>query len=123
MQVLASTLPLNDEGVFVQLLIHVQLFATPWTAAHQASLSFTFSWSFFKFMSIESVMPSNHLILSLPLLLLPSNLSRVFSNERVEWKPFPALGPWDHAVQGPTPPGFLTPLLSASCLPSLSSIT
>ena len=76
MHVLASTLPLNDEGVFVQLLIHVQLFATPWTAAHQASLSFTISWSFFKFMSIESVMPSNHLILSRPLLLLPSNLSQ-----------------------------------------------
>ena len=47
-------------------------FATPWTAAHQASLSLTISWSLLKFMSIESVMPSNHLILCYPLLLLPS---------------------------------------------------
>ena len=46
------------------LLSHVRLFATPWTAAHQASLSFTISWSLLKLMSIESVMPSNHLILS-----------------------------------------------------------
>ena len=43
----------------VQLLSHVQLFMTPWTAAHQASLSFTISWSLFRLMSIESVMPSN----------------------------------------------------------------
>ena len=56
----------------VQLLSHVQLFVTPWTAACQASLSITNSWSLFKLMSIESVMPSNHLILCLPLLLLPS---------------------------------------------------
>ena len=48
------------------------LFATPWTAAHQASLSITNSWSLLKLMSIESVMPSNHLILCRPLLLLPS---------------------------------------------------
>ena len=61
----------------------VQLFATPWTAAHQAPLSFTISQSLFKFMSIESVMPSNHLILCHLLLLLPSVFSsiRVFSNE------------------------------------------
>ena len=50
----------------------VQLFATPWTAAHQASLSITNSWSLLKLMSIESVMPSYHLILCGPLLLLPS---------------------------------------------------
>ena len=50
----------------------VSLFATPWTAAHQASLSITNSWSLLKLMSIESVMPSNHLILCRPLLLLPS---------------------------------------------------
>ena len=58
-------------------------FATPWTVAHQASLSFTISWSLLKLMSIESVMPSNHLILCHPLLLLPSIFSstRVFSNE------------------------------------------
>ena len=63
----------------------VQLFATPWTAAHQASLSFTVSWSFLKFMSIESVMPSNHLVPCHPLLLPPSILPsiRVFSSELV----------------------------------------
>ena len=67
----------------VQLLSHVQLFATPWTAARQASLSITNSWSLLKLMSIESVMPSNHLILRHPLLLLPSIFPsiRVFSNE------------------------------------------
>ena len=67
----------------VQSLSHVQLFATPWTAAHQASPSITNSQSLLKFMSIESVMPSNHLILCCPLFLLPSIFSsiRVFSNE------------------------------------------
>ena len=58
--------------VVFQLLSHVQSFATPWTAAHQASLSFTISWSLFKLMSIESVMLSNHHILCHPLFLLPS---------------------------------------------------
>ena len=69
----------------VQPLSHVQLFATPWTAAHQASLSFTNSWSLLKFMSIEWVRPSNHLILCHPLLLQPSIFPtiRVFSNESV----------------------------------------
>ena len=69
--------------VVVQLLSHVRLFAPSWTAAHQASLFFTISWSLLKFMSIESVMPSNHLILCRPLLLLPSIFPsiRVFSNE------------------------------------------
>ena len=69
----------------VQLLSHVQLFATPWTAACQASLSITNSWSFLKLVSIESVMPSNHLIPCRPLLLLPSIFPciRVFSNESV----------------------------------------
>ena len=69
----------------VQLLSCVQLFATPWTAAQQASLSITSSWSLLKLTSIESVMPSNHLILCYPL-LLPS--IRVFSNEsalRIRW--------------------------------------
>ena len=75
----------------VQLLSHVQLFATPWTATHQASLSITNSWSLLKFMSIESMMPSNHLILCRPL-LLPSSIYpsiRVFSNEsviRIRWQ-------------------------------------
>jgi len=62
---------------------HVRLFVTQWTAAHQASLSITNSQSLLKLMSIESVMPSNHLILCRPLLLLPSIFPsiRVFSNE------------------------------------------
>ena len=66
-------------------LCHVQLFATPWTAAHQASLSISNSQSLLKLMSIESVIPSNHLILCHPLLLLPSIFLsiRVFSNESV----------------------------------------
>ena len=69
----------------VQSLSHVWLFVTPWTAARQASLSITNSRSLLKFMSIESVMPSNHLILCHPLLLLPSFVPsiRVFSNESV----------------------------------------
>ena len=67
----------------VQSLSHVWLYVTPWTAAYQASLSFTISWGLLKLMSIESVMPSNHLILCQPLLLLPSIFLsiRVFSNE------------------------------------------
>ena len=69
----------------VQLLSHVWLFATPWTAACQASLSITNSQSLLKLMSIELVMPSNHLILCCPLLLPPSIFPsiRVFSNELV----------------------------------------
>ena len=61
----------------------IQLFATPWTAAHQASLSFTISQSLLKLMSIDSAMPSNHLILCRPLLLLPSIFPSIrgFSNE------------------------------------------
>ena len=68
----------------VQLLSHVQLFATPWTAAGQVSLSMTNSWNLLKLMSIESLIPSNHLILCHPL-LLPSIFPsiRVFSNESV----------------------------------------
>ena len=69
----------------VQLLSCVQFFVTPWTTARQASLSITNSWSLLKLMSIELVMPSNHLILSHPILLLPSILPsiRVFSSESV----------------------------------------
>ena len=74
----------------VQSFSHVQLFATPWTAAHQSFLSITNSQSLLKLMSIESVMPSNHLILCHPLSLLPSIFSSitVFSNEsvlRIRW--------------------------------------
>ena len=67
----------------VQSLSCVQLFATPWITARQASLSITNSWSLLRLMSIESVMPSNHLILCRPLLLLPPvpPSIRVFSNE------------------------------------------
>ena len=67
----------------VQSLSRIRLFATPWNAAHQASLSITNSWSSLRLMSIESVMPSNHLILCRPLLLLPPipPSIRVFSNE------------------------------------------
>ena len=70
-------------SVIVQTLSRVQLLVTPWTTVCQASLSFTISWSLLKLMSIESVMPSNHLILCCPLLLLPSVFPsiRVFSNQ------------------------------------------
>ena len=69
----------------VQLLSHIQLFEPPWIVAHQASLSITNSQSLLKLMSIDSVMPSSHLILCCPLLLLPSIFPsiRVFSNESV----------------------------------------
>ena len=69
----------------VQLLSHVWLFATPWTAAPQSSLSLTNSRSLLKLTSIESAMPSNHLILCCPLLLLPSIVPSIgaFSNESV----------------------------------------
>ena len=78
----------RDEGalwiptVAVQLPSHVQLFATPWTTAH---LPFTVSWSLLKLMSIELMMPSNHLILCCPLLLLASifHIIRVFFSESI----------------------------------------
>jgi len=73
----------RESLVTVQLLSHVYLFATPWNIACQASLSFTISQSLLKLMSIESVMPSNHLGLCRPLLLLPSIFPSIrgFSNE------------------------------------------
>ena len=79
----ARLLPWQSSAAVVQLLSRVSLFVTPWTAALQASLSFTISWSLLKLMSIESVIPSNHLILCCPLLLLPSIFPsiRVFSNK------------------------------------------
>ena len=69
--------------IVVQLLSHVWLFVTPWTAAQQASLSFTISWSLLKCLSIESVIPSKHLVLFHLLLLPPSIFPniRVFSND------------------------------------------
>ena len=74
---------LHPPVAVVQPLSHVWLFVTPWTAVHRACMSFTISWSLLELMSIESVMPSNHLILCRPLLLLPSIFPsiRVFSNE------------------------------------------
>ena len=78
----------------VQWLSHIQLFATPQTAACQGSLSITNSWSLLKLMSIESVMPSNHFILCLPLLLLPSVFpsTRAFSSESVLLIRWPNIG-------------------------------
>ena len=69
--------------VAVHLISCVRLFVTPWITACQASLSFTISWTLLKLMPIELVMPSNHLVLCYPLLLLPSIFPsiRVFSNE------------------------------------------
>ena len=77
----------------VQSLSRVWLFVTPWTAAHQASLSIINSWSILKLMFIESMMPSNHLILCRPLLLLPSIFPRIriFSNEsdlHIRWSKY-----------------------------------
>ena len=81
----------------VQSLSHVPLFATPWTAVQKASLFFTISWSLLKLMSIESVMPSNHLVLCHPLLLLTSIFPNigVFSNEsalHIRWPKFWSFG-------------------------------
>ena len=78
----------------VQSLSHVQLFATPWPAARQASLSFTIAWSLLRLMSVESVMPSDYLILCHPLLLLPSIFPsiRVFSNESALHIRWPNMG-------------------------------
>ena len=80
----------RTELVVVQSLSHDQLFTTQWTAAHQASLSFTISQNLLKLMSIESMMPSNYLVLCYPLLFLPSIFPsiRVFSNEstlHIKW--------------------------------------
>ena len=77
------TASVHKQSQSIQSLSYVRLFAAPWNAARQASLSITNSWSLLKLMSIASVMPSTHLILCCPLLLLPSIFPsiRVFSNE------------------------------------------
>ena len=85
-------------AVLFQSLSRVQLFVTPWTAAHQASLSFTTSQSLFKLMSIHLMMPSNHFILCRPLLLLPSIFLsiRFFSNESalcIRWPKYWSISP------------------------------
>ena len=81
--IVSSFLSYEDQFSSVQLLSHVQLFATPWIAARQASLSITNSRSSLKLMSIKLVMPSSHLIFCCPLFLLPPipPSIRVFSNE------------------------------------------
>ena len=86
--------------VVVQSLSCVWLFATPWTAAPQASLSFTISLSLLKFMSIELVIPSNHLILCHPLLLPPSSFPsiRVFSNESVLFIKWPKYWSFSYSI-------------------------
>ena len=75
-------------AIAVQSLSCVQLFATPWTVVRQTSLSFTISWNFLKLMSIELVMPSSHLILCHPLLLLPS----IFPSIKVFSRLFASVG-------------------------------
>ena len=79
-----STGPRLRRVAVVQSLSHVQLFATSWTAARQASLSFTISQNLLKLMSIKLMMPSNHLVLCHPLRLLPSILPSIrdFSSEK-----------------------------------------
>ena len=106
----------NDQKVTsivssVQSLSRVQLFATPWITAHQAPLSITSSWSSFRLMSIESVMPSSHLILCCPFLLLPPipPSIRVFSNEstlRMRWPKY-----WSFSfsiIPSKVPPGLIS---------------
>ena len=75
-----TTFSILQSVVAVQLLSRVRLFATPWTAACQASLSFTISWSLLRLMSVESLMLSNHLILCHPLLLLQCNPPQTWSS-------------------------------------------
>ena len=83
LQVFAMPHILDEAFVVVQLLSHVRLFATPWTAARLAPLSLTISWHVLKLMPMESVLPSNHLILCQPPSPLPLNLfqSQGFSSE------------------------------------------
>ena len=89
--------------VVVQSLGNVWLFAAPWPVACQASLSFTISWSFLRLMSIESTIPSNHLILSCPLLLLPLIFPsiRVFSNELALYIRWPKYWSFSFSINHP----------------------
>ena len=93
----------------IQLLNHVQHFVTPWTVAHQASLSITNSWGLLRLMSIELVMPPNHLILCRPLLLLPSvfHSIRVFFHKSAGSSAFskPSLNMWKFADDVRLKPG------------------
>ena len=93
----------------VQSLSHVWLFATPWNAAHQAPLSSTISWSFLKFMSNESVMLSNHIILCRPLLLLPSlcpNI-KIFSNKSALCIRWPKYCSFSFSISPSNPSGLI----------------
>ena len=94
---------MSDLFAIVQPLSHVQLFTTPWTATCQATLFFTTSRSLLKLMSIESVMPFNHLILCCPLLLLPSIFPsiRVFSNELALCIRFPKYWSFSFSISPP----------------------
>ena len=96
---LCQTFP-SDLFCLVQLLSHALLFVIPWTAAQQASLSITNSWSLLKLMSIESVMTSNHLILCHPLLLLPSVFPslNVFFSESVVCIRWPKYGSFSFSI-------------------------
>ena len=104
----------------VQSLSSVQLFATPWIAARQASLSITNSGSSLRLMSIESVMPSSHLILGRPLLLLPPipPSIRVFSNEltlRMRWPKY-----WSFSfsiIPSKEIPGLIFRMVGSPCSP------
>ena len=121
--------------VVLQSLSCVQHFATPWTAASQASLSFTFSWNLLKFLSIESVMPSNHLIHCHPLLLLPQSFpasgSFPMSGLCIKWPKYWCFNfsitwlVWSVAVQGIPTPQFKSinsSVLSLLYGPALTSI-
>ena len=109
----------------VQSLSRVRLFATPWTTARQASLSITNSCSPSKPMSIESVMPSNYLILCCPLLLLPSIFPsiRVFSDEsalRIRWPKYWSFSVNISPTKGWSPLGWTGGIVLGACIPSVS---
>ena len=99
----------------IQSLSHVPLFVTPWIAACQAFLCITNSWSSFKLMSIESVMPSSHLILCHPLLLLPPipPSNRVFSNESALHMRWPKYWSFSFSISPSTPQPGIKPILPA----------
>ena len=99
----------------VQSLSRVQLFATPWTAARQGSLSLTVSWSLFRLLSVESMMPSNHHILCRPLLLLPSIFPsiKVFSNELVLCTKWPKYWSFSSSI---SPSNEYSRLISLICM-------
>ena len=96
---MTPVVPEHRGPVVVQSLSRVQLFPTPWTTAHQASLSITISWSLLKFMSIKSVIPSNHLILCDPTMSLYTG--RAGRGETKEVSGAPAAGHKEEGGRGP----------------------